>query len=78
MGTTSFYQGVRSETNYVQSTEKERGGGSSSRLVFQFEEAIILLVLKLQIQERLKFWSNPSTEKMRTKFYLVFKLELVK
>lgn len=52
--------------------------GRSSRLVFQFEEAVILLALKLQIQERLKFWSNPLTGKMRTKCYLVFKFELVK
>lgn len=32
MGTTSFYQGVRSETNYVQSTEKERGGGKQLKI----------------------------------------------
>lgn len=31
MGTTSFYQEVRSETNCVQSTEKERGGWDAAQ-----------------------------------------------
>lgn len=69
MGTTSSFQTVRSETNYVHGTvsyetkQNTARKGSSSRLVFQFEEARALLVLKQKHKEELDFGATLQQEK---------------